>query len=688
VPLFWEQSSVTHTTDFTREPPLQRRGFAKHEKDLLDRYNEFTFLSLLHPKKEQEKSLIDALLEQQAIFEQARHDQPRASGVLNFDLHSALEEEPTLDDVSALLRAKLEPKLNDFGFFDEAAGHVQTGVFRSNCLDCLDRTSIAQFLIAWTMVERYCESHDLDVAVEPPATGWTLFAGRANTPAFKAALMNVWADTNDCLALQYAGTRSTFGSVLRSGDTRGSAMALERAAVSMNRYYVNNFEDSARQECVEVFLGKHPLSAKAEDRVVPLAPGRHSVFTATIRLGEFDVGDGSSCGTFDWIPVDTDLVVLAIFGFRMGVVEAAVRQHLPPGRFEKVGFVQNASHGLLVLVRADIVGSCSHVRLRAEVRSAFAPYGICCLSVRMDDVPYTFCSVQLAGELAEERAEQLEQLFRAAFPLDVLRGRAWVIGNLRGDTDSPQVDRKSLSRPGSPENGGFTTQGSCPSDCSSWVLWEEDEFPSGVMRLVPGYESFAEPVRRFPGGDSIFVLHPSSCAEYRARDELMIEGAESIFADAPVSGYFPAGYDEPRKSRDMGDGSCAGTITPLFASPRERPNSDSMSPHNWVDPVGGLSRTHSHDSASQCSPHHWVDPVPRSKKECEDDSAPDAETTTAEEGSGSSHAAEPEREEWSSAGLSSPLAKGAVVLLGPEDFSVLDTASPMDTLEIREISIQ
>ena len=32
--------------------------------------------------------------------------------------------------------------------------------------------------------------------------------------------------------------RSTFGSVLRSGDTRGSAMALERAAVSMNRYYV------------------------------------------------------------------------------------------------------------------------------------------------------------------------------------------------------------------------------------------------------------------------------------------------------------------------------------------------------------------------------------------------------------------------------------------------------------------
>merc|ERR1719460_3375930 len=120
----------------------------------------------------------------------------------------------------------------------------------------------------------------------------------------------------------------------------------------------------------------------------------------------------------------------------------------------------------------------------------------------------------------------------------------------------------------------------------------------------------------------------------------MIEGAESIFADAPVSGYFPAGYDEPRKSRDMGDGSCAGTITPLFASPRERPNSDSMSPHNWVDPVGGLSRTHSHDSASQCSPlnrsnsegaspHNWVDAVPSSKKECEDDSAPDAETTTA-----------------------------------------------------------
>jgi hypothetical protein len=182
----------------------------------------------------------------------------------------------------------------------------------------------------------------------------------------------------------------------------------------------------------------------------------------------------------------------------------------------------------------------------------------------------------------------------------------------------------------------------------------------------------------------------------------MIEGSESIFADPPVSALFPAGYDEPRRGRDLGDGNSVGTgtITPLFASPRDRTASDcvSMSPqHQWVDPVGGLSRTHSQDSAAYCSPHHsnsdasphhWVDPVPRSKKECEDDSAPDAETTTAEEGSGSSHAAEPEREEWSSAGLSSPLGKDAVVLLGPEEFSVLDNASPIDSMELREISIK
>ena len=33
-----------------------------------------------------------------------------------------------LCEVSALLRAKLEPSLNDFGFFDEETSHVQTGV--------------------------------------------------------------------------------------------------------------------------------------------------------------------------------------------------------------------------------------------------------------------------------------------------------------------------------------------------------------------------------------------------------------------------------------------------------------------------------------------------------------------------------------------------------------------------------
>ena len=46
----------------------------------------------------------------------------------------------------ALLWAQIRDDFERFGFFLEAAGHSQRqqGVFRVNCIDCLDRTNVVQ----------------------------------------------------------------------------------------------------------------------------------------------------------------------------------------------------------------------------------------------------------------------------------------------------------------------------------------------------------------------------------------------------------------------------------------------------------------------------------------------------------------------------------------------------------------
>ena len=36
----------------------------------------------------------------------------------------------------------------------------QTGVLRTNCLDCLDRTNVVQFYVAWDWLHKFCLKHE------------------------------------------------------------------------------------------------------------------------------------------------------------------------------------------------------------------------------------------------------------------------------------------------------------------------------------------------------------------------------------------------------------------------------------------------------------------------------------------------------------------------------------------------
>lgn len=213
---------------------------------------------------------------------------------------------------------------------------------------------------------------------------------------------------------------------------------------------------------------------------------------------------------------------------------------------------------LLVWVQKRLVDAVSHVRARtAGSATSYATSGACSLSFRLGEVPYSFCALDLARDASAlgERAEQLEQLLPSAFPPDALaNGHAWVFGNVHGNGEATfdGSPRGKLSRPGSPD-ANVHTVGSVHSDASSWVLWDEDEYTTGALRLVSGFEGFAEPRRRFQAApDRIFALYPGRCADYRA------EEAVPVFAGAPVFALFrpEAAVKDPsvHMDIDVGDG--------------------------------------------------------------------------------------------------------------------------------------
>jgi hypothetical protein len=137
----------------------------------------------------------------------------------------------------------------------------QSGVIRSNCIDCLDRTNVVQSVFARRALDaqlaELCGFH---------ANGGDKHA------QLDAMFRNVWANNADAMSLQYSGTGALKTDYTRTGkrSLRGACMD---GVNSMTRYYLNNFRDGRNQDAADLFLGVFQPAAH-------LAPGESPFKTA------------------------------------------------------------------------------------------------------------------------------------------------------------------------------------------------------------------------------------------------------------------------------------------------------------------------------------------------------------------------------------------------------------------------
>lgn len=102
------------------------------------------------------------------------------------------------ENVSALIEA-LAPEASSMGFhWRDKKGAIcdQNGVFRVNCMDCLDRTNVVQTALGRAVLE----SQLVKVGLMPP---YTPVPTQLKTP-----FMMLWANNGDVISRQYAGTNA------------------------------------------------------------------------------------------------------------------------------------------------------------------------------------------------------------------------------------------------------------------------------------------------------------------------------------------------------------------------------------------------------------------------------------------------------------------------------------------------
>uniref|UniRef100_A0A8B9K004 SAC1 like phosphatidylinositide phosphatase a n=1 Tax=Astyanax mexicanus TaxID=7994 RepID=A0A8B9K004_ASTMX len=166
---------------------------------------------------------------------------------------------------------------DEFGYFMlSSEGRVvseQSGTFRSNCMDCLDRTNVIQSLLARRSLQNQLQRLGV------------LHVGQKieEQADFEKIYKNAWADNANACAKQYAGTGALKTDFTRTGKRTQWGLVMD-GWNSMIRYYKNNFSDGFRQDSIDLFLGNYTVDESVEG-LMPLRVQKDWKFLTVILFG-------------------------------------------------------------------------------------------------------------------------------------------------------------------------------------------------------------------------------------------------------------------------------------------------------------------------------------------------------------------------------------------------------------------
>ncbi|MCP9260468.1 Phosphatidylinositide phosphatase SAC1 [Dirofilaria immitis] len=121
---------------------------------------------------------------------------------------------------------------------------TEFGIFRTNCMDCLDRTNVAQSMLAKESLK------DQLSYMKIISNGFEV----DNYPELSATFKKIWADNGDECSRQYAGTGALKADYTRFGRRTFSG-AWNDCINAFTRYFRNNFADGYKQDAIDLFLG-------------------------------------------------------------------------------------------------------------------------------------------------------------------------------------------------------------------------------------------------------------------------------------------------------------------------------------------------------------------------------------------------------------------------------------------------
>jgi hypothetical protein len=265
VPIFWEQQAGLlpgqQKITITRSEAATQPAFDKHFDNMEISYGAVHVVNLLSNEKQQELDLSDRYRRhiKSSPYNSGNEKSDREHDLVKlteYDFHAETRG-PGGYEAASMIARWIQSSADAFAYYlseevDERArvnGQdqmvrrtmtilQQEGIFRTNCLDCLDRTNLVQTIISKMALEIFLSHKGLSASQD-----------------FWMRHSSMWADNGDALSRIYAGTGALKSSFTRHGKM-SLAGALADARKSATRMYINNFADKGRQNTIDMLLGR------------------------------------------------------------------------------------------------------------------------------------------------------------------------------------------------------------------------------------------------------------------------------------------------------------------------------------------------------------------------------------------------------------------------------------------------
>jgi len=277
IPVYWSSpTNLKYTPPVKIESDKDQRmdAFSLHIEELAKHYGEHgvIFLNLVDKKKDQQKlgKMFDRTVRRKLKLDRMNG----CSTPLNyvwFDFHA---------ETKGMKWGHLQKLVNqvqdDFDkecFFHQAGNGTviqhQSGVTRTNCMDCLDRTNVVQALLGRrTLLQQLLSTKIIDELPEPKPIEQEIIEEKQEGvsgihemdmpfPELESRFRDVWGNNADHISKLYAGTRALKGDYTRTGQ-RTKKGVLQDGYNSARRYFINNFLDHDRQRSIDLILGNTP----------------------------------------------------------------------------------------------------------------------------------------------------------------------------------------------------------------------------------------------------------------------------------------------------------------------------------------------------------------------------------------------------------------------------------------------